>query len=259
VTGVRVVGGELALEGARIHDNYGALLAGGLSAEDATITADAETLIRENTTSGSGGGVSLVRSSFEGAAARIDANDAYVHAGGVRLEDSTLSGVDMYGNRALNRGGAFYVRGESTIRGVYGASNSAGRGGGLYVATGRTTLVDTTLVVNIASMDGGNVYVESGEVVWDCAAIDYDGTLHLGVGEANRFGVDLAYQPGSTVTLDRVAWGLPGAFEPPPTNACLVDPVADIPVRRPDGSQVCDLVFGATAARCDDDGCREVE
>ncbi len=255
VTGVRVEGGTLTLVNTRIHGNYGVLAAGGLAAEDATVVADGATRIYENATSGSGGGIHLLRARFEGSVTRVEANDAYVHGGGARLEDSTLVGVEFYGNRALNRGGAMYTRGSVSVEGVFAQSSSAGRGGALYVASGTTSLVDSVLLENLATFDGGNVYVESGSLVWDAAGVYAEGGLQLGMGEANRFGADLAYLPGATIDLVSVGWGLRDFYDLPSTNYCVVDAAGDVPARGADGEPLCDLLLEVRDVHCGAAGC----
>jgi hypothetical protein len=132
---------DVTLEGATIRDNQasglGSSLGAGVLLEDATLEADAATLVTGNLTEGDGGGV-LLRS-------------------------ATWIGGEIRGNQA-GRGGGVAVHGSSQLDAVIVADNVASWGGGIVIEPSGhlAVLAGAAITTNLATEAGGGAWLEAG-------------------------------------------------------------------------------------------------
>jgi CSLREA domain-containing protein len=174
--GVYLSNGWLSISKSYVQDNYAATAGGGIMADGSTATF----ILANSTVTGNmadinvgegGGGLYLTTGSAEISDSTIADNSAMIggglfHAGGELL----ISRTTIRENVAVPDGGGIYhdfgtiILNQSTI-----SDNQAARGAGLFSQNGgysHTTyiLVNSTVSGNIASIDGGGIYNDGGDV-----------------------------------------------------------------------------------------------
>jgi len=192
-----------SLSGGTISDNaaeYGA----GLFLEEGTFTLT-DTTITENIAEWSGGGF-LVYSASAAAPATlaltsttVTANEAE-YGGGLYLYTSVLSmdsSSAVTSNEGFQGGGVVMIDG-STLSGGSVTDNAADFGAGIYAEDGDNVLSDTTLEGNIASENGGAIYLLKYTPGTD-ATFDLSSVSVTGNSAYNAAGVFLS---AAEITLD---------------------------------------------------------
>ncbi|MBQ8286113.1 MAG: hypothetical protein IJZ10_07400, partial [Thermoguttaceae bacterium] len=187
-----LVNGKTSVSSTAIFGNEASVQGGGVFV-DKSGTLDASYVkIEGNAASQVGGGVYVNGvATFNNAS--VSENDAVTGAGvAVSVRgNATLSGGELTGNVATDFGGALRVSGTATVKNVGISSNSAAKfGGGVYVdktgtadivdgatiyqnsakygagvfVNGEATLENAQLLQNVASIQGGGLYVDKGAV-----------------------------------------------------------------------------------------------
>ena len=173
----------MRVEGELVLDTFGTgVMTGGNSSDGGAIYVAGGNLTLENgtvkgNTASYGGGVYLNNGgSFDMNGGEISANTAergagvYVSDGTFNLAGGTIGGSGENKNTATSYGGGVYVAGGGifTVEKVGEvcaiSGNEAQRGAGVYVDGGRFTLEDGEISQNIATTDGGAIYIDSGVV-----------------------------------------------------------------------------------------------
>ncbi len=174
--GIYSVGGTVTLKsGAKVNNN---IKGGGICATNGNYASDFTTLIMED-------------------GAEISGNTSTAESGGVLVNGGstfTMEGGTISGNTTTSKGGGVYVGANGTFTmnsGTIGGSasadaNKAQDGAGVYVnktTDGKGTFVMNggTIIGNIASDNGGGIYVNGGDFTMT------DGTAVVG-NEANAYG-----------------------------------------------------------------------
>lgn len=147
-----------------------------------------------------GGGIHLlgllsVPQIYDGAPAPIEVNgNAATDGGGLYVRSTSgvsssvdvavLLGLEANNNRAYGNGGGYFLSGSSSnvvtnLRNIEASSNRAAHGAGLHVDSGFTKVVNSHLLGNRASVDGGGAYVAAG------ARISVDKLVNFDLGNNN--------------------------------------------------------------------------
>ena len=158
------VGGNLSLVGGRLsggHSNAG--LGGGAVLGFGTVKLDGVTIVN-NTSTGSGGGVSMAvqSGSLEVINSTISNNSAGGSGGGIfSVSPTTISGSRIEDNFSGSFGGGIFLASAGTIAGSHITDNeSIDQGGGLSIFAGPGETVElnsTTIADNMSSTFGGGL------------------------------------------------------------------------------------------------------
>lgn len=166
--------GELKIRGdTTINGNGAKGNGGGIYVSGGMFTMQGGTITGNTTTDASGGGVYVYGSNSIMENVTISENKApKCHGGGICITGKAIFkmniGTTIKENTAKQKGGGVCINnGEFTmIDGKIGdknTANTAQNGGGVYVNSGTFTMIGGTISGNIASSDGGAVYVHTGQ------------------------------------------------------------------------------------------------
>ncbi len=158
------------------------------------VTADTDTVIRDNTGARSGGIEMSTGQSWVGGQIR---NNNGSTGGGIAAMGGTLRDVVVEDNSAYVGGGLAVLFGETTVTGASISGNTAMQEGGGVYTTSNLDIQDSTLAGNDAS-SGGGIWLRDG--VLSCTNCD------LGTGPTDNTVDDVAIQGGQSYT----SWG-PGS------------------------------------------------
>ncbi|MFP3043577.1 fibronectin type III domain-containing protein [Treponema primitia] len=175
--GVKIIGSgcSLTMKGhSSVKDNIGG---GGVYLNSGTFTMNDYAVVSGNKSSETGGGVYLRSGTFTmddyAAVTANSISSGYAFGGGVYVYGETsptiftMKGNAAVSNNTASKGGGVYVVGY-TGEGVFNltdsasvSENNAAQGGGVYVAEGSFIISGGKIEKNIASGDGGGIYVSS--------------------------------------------------------------------------------------------------
>jgi uncharacterized repeat protein (TIGR01451 family)/CSLREA domain-containing protein len=170
--GVYIEVGDVTLSGGQIVSNSVTYYGGGVYVGSATLIQTGTNTIAYNSAQDGGG--------------------LYVGYG-----NAMLSGGEIHGNDADYGGGVYVYEGNATLSGGQIISNTASYGAGVYVFQNVATFTqtnDSTIAYNVATDNGGGVYVNlgsavlsGGHIVSNTASTYYGGGVYV-------------YQPSATFT-----------------------------------------------------------
>jgi predicted outer membrane repeat protein len=149
-----------------------------VTAYDAEGLAISDTLFADNTSAGSGGGLSFVMVDDAVAALTdVEFTDNTAQRGGAVFGEGamTLDGGDFDGNSASATGGALYLDG-GELQQVTNSSftnHTATRGAALFVDETSMALSLSTLADNVATSEGGGIYISGSDL--DAVRVDFSG------------------------------------------------------------------------------------
>ena len=191
--GLYVDGGTLDLDACNLLDNYASDYGGGVFAtEAASVTASTDTAVSGNTATDLGGGFLLFGATWSGG--DVNDNEADFGAGFYAEADGTtdneIDDLLCTGNIAETSGGCGYVSGELTITATEILDNGALWGGALMLDDSTGYVINTTVEENIASYNGGGVYVNDGSELWSVSS-------DWGTGSADNDPDDVYVDGGS--------------------------------------------------------------
>ena len=183
--GIHIAGGDVAstFAGSVIGINQADGDGGGIYVEDGAIVFVENSRLRNNLSSGNGGGIAAVNSTITmdnaniGGAGTTDGNTAALRGGGLYAngESVVLDNVEVRSNVAGDRGGGIdLLNVEATIRGTAFRLNHADTsGGGVYIRGGNADVLinDATFLLNTALKSGG------GMVATSAAALEMSNTV----------------------------------------------------------------------------------
>ena len=162
--GVYLAGGTLNVFDGNISNNEAKNGAGAYLAGGALNISDG--LFSENIATNNGGGAFVNSGNIEMSGGSFDGNEATNNGGGVYLTGGTLDitdGLFTNNNASLNGGGAYVIGGDFILNGDSAKfeNNTALNGGGVYLTGGTPNLFKGSLIGNVASKDGGGIYIDT--------------------------------------------------------------------------------------------------
>jgi hypothetical protein len=217
------MGNGAVIQGNSATAPFGNANGGGvyLSTASGTLTMNAGSSIKGNTSGNNGGGVYVNAGNLTISNGTIEGNTATTGSGGgVFFAGTTfsMSGTTaaIHGNSATNGGGAYIAGGTFTMSGgIIGGSgtarNSAANGGGVALAGGTVTMSGGTIEGNNASGNGGGAYVSAGTFTLSGGYIyGSDGTAYSPSGVPNTAptngGASLYVQGGTAQYGGTLPW-----------------------------------------------------
>jgi predicted outer membrane repeat protein len=155
-----------------IKDNTSALSGGGIYLESGTLTVN-DGQIENNTSSTNGGAFAISKrdkksGTFIMNGGVMSANSAAENggAGYITQGSAAINGGLIIANAAVQGGGIWLSQGSISVTGGEITKNTAANGGGIYVDSGHFTLSKTgTVSENTAEKNGGGLYVSNGDVL----------------------------------------------------------------------------------------------
>ncbi len=169
--GIENLGGELVLARSSVMSNGG----GGVQVEWGNSSLDLAK-ITDNTTTGSGGGVSLFRGSLTLTNSTVARNSAQDGGGVANIGGGfTITGSTLNNNSATNRGGGIFntvgdpfgrLSSTLTLTNSTVSRNAAGQGGGIEnsdrLGNADVVVLSSTIALNSARDAGGGIRQEDG-------------------------------------------------------------------------------------------------
>ncbi len=154
-----ITGGIINISGGVVSENK-AVHGGGIRGGGASFLLSGDAVIRDNTASGSGGGVYSFRS-FNLSGGTISENKAEKTGGGVFVQGSTgsftMEGGTISENTATSNGGGVYTAGKFTMSSGTISKNEAATGGGIDCVGGTMSMSGGSIAENTATANGGGV------------------------------------------------------------------------------------------------------
>ncbi|MBX2797286.1 MAG: putative metal-binding motif-containing protein [Myxococcales bacterium] len=159
--------GVVTFEDVDVDGNTASEAGGGVYALDATITADADTVVHDNTASDVAGGLFLLDSVWSGGTiAHNEAdNGGGVYFSSFAASGSSLSDAVVHDNTAVLSGGGAYMSGPWQLTDcLLDQNTSLDRGGAVYSTGSVGTARNTAFVHNGAVQRGGGLYLNTESV-----------------------------------------------------------------------------------------------